>query len=516
MTEERKKILLSLRDDLIKFGRTIAPKFFSVRSPEFHYEISENLLDDTIKFLNIIAPRGTAKSTLVGVFKVLHHLMFTSNKKVIAIVSRTQGHAINLLQTIKDIIEYSPEFRELFGYWGINVSKKWTSSEIILKDGSAIICKGMGQMLRGLNIGGQRPTLIILDDPEDENNTKTSEAMNSNFTWLLQSAEPALDARRGRIIIIGTPLHQNCVVMKLSDSTKYTTLHYKYLHEEDNNIKWSLWPEMYSVEDLEQMRNDADEMGKISSFYKERQCEITGEEDQLFKKEYMKFWDGYCETRKENNKWLSFLHVTDIRESFSSNWTKLEEELVFPVNNFIGIDPASSQMQTADWTVVYPVSYSKKEELWTLPYWRKRAAPHEVADGIINKLKETRPERGGIETTNYQEMLREEVRRRMLKEDCHTSGFEQEDGFRPRTEKNKRLERLQPYFYRRQVWIHRSNQAFIDELLMYPRGKHDDTLDAFDYATKRLYPPNHEVTIKKTENKPWRKSEQEWFAYALG
>ena len=220
MTAERKnEIRLSLQNDLVMFGRTITPKFFTVESPEFHYELASYLLDDSIKFLNVIAPRGTAKTTLAGALKVLHHLMFTKGKKVIAIVSRTQGHAINILQTIKDIIEYSPEFRELFGYWGImSGQKSWTNTQIILKDGSAIICKGMGQMFRGLNIGGQRPTLIVLDDPEDENNTKTSEAMDLNLTWLLQSAEPALDAQRGRIIIIGTPLHQNCIVMRLKES----------------------------------------------------------------------------------------------------------------------------------------------------------------------------------------------------------------------------------------------------------------------------------------------------------
>jgi hypothetical protein len=509
MTEERRRILLELRDDLIKFGRTIAPKFFSISTPDFHYEISEHLLNDDIKYLNVIAPRGTAKSTLVGVIKVLHHLMFTPGKKVIAIVSRTQGHAINLLQTIKDIIEYSPEFRELFGYWGIHVSKKWASNEIILKDGSAIVCRGMGMMFRGLNIGGQRPTLIILDDPEDENNTKTSEALDSNFTWLLQSAEPALDAQKGRIIIIGTPLHQNCIVMRLKESKKYLTLHYKYLHEEDGR-KWSLWAGMFSVTQLEQMKKDAEEMGKLSSFYKERQCEVIGDEDQLFKPEYLMYWDGYFETKKENGVYEGYLHVTE------RNGNKLSDEEIIPVNTFLGVDPASSVSQTADFSVVFPVAYDRHENIYCLPYWRKRATPLDVAEGILSKIEEIRPRRGGIETTGYQEMLREYVRKGMIERNLYLPGFEATDGYKPRTEKNKRLERLHPYFSRRKVWIKKGMQPFVDELLMFPRGKHDDCLDSFDYATKRLYPPNHLVKVKKKETLRRQTKEPDWVLEHLG
>ena len=39
---------------------------FSAPSPKFHYEIAKELMDDEIKQVNIIAPRGHAKSSIVG------------------------------------------------------------------------------------------------------------------------------------------------------------------------------------------------------------------------------------------------------------------------------------------------------------------------------------------------------------------------------------------------------------------------------------------------------------------
>ena len=38
-----------------------------------------------------------------------------------------------------------------------------------------------------------------------------------------------------------------------------------------------------------------------------------------------------------------------------------------------------------------------------------------------------------------------------------------------------------------------------DELLLYPRGKHDDLLDGLFYAMKKCYPPYHKTATK--ENK---------------
>ena len=39
----------------------------------------------------------------------------------------------------------------------------------------------------------------------------------------------------------------------------------------------------------------------------------------------------------------------------------------------------------------------------------------------------------------------------------------------------------------------RNMQDLINELLLFPRGKHDDLLDGFYYANKGSYEPHHET-----------------------
>ena len=51
--------------------------------------------------------------------------------------------------------------------------------------------------------------------------------MESNLRWLLQSAVPSVDPRKGRLIIIGTPQHQRCMVETLKEMKGWKNLEYK-------------------------------------------------------------------------------------------------------------------------------------------------------------------------------------------------------------------------------------------------------------------------------------------------
>ena len=260
---DKDKILLEMEQDMLLFGRMVMPNMFSENSPGFHYDIVQELNTDN-KQINIIAPRGHAKSSIVAGVYPLWHLMMDKGTKVIVLVSRTQSLATKLLGTIKDVLDYSQEFRYFFGYWGQNSARKWTNTEIELKDGSIIICKGTGQQIRGIKHGNQRPTLLILDDPEDEVNTKTSEAMEYNLRWLLQSGVPSLDPLRGRICVIGTPQHERCMVETLKDMKGWKNLQFS----PDLESGTALWPEVWPIDKLKEKKEELDSINRLSVFYR--------------------------------------------------------------------------------------------------------------------------------------------------------------------------------------------------------------------------------------------------------
>tara|TARA_R110000737_G_scaffold296112_1_gene302741 strand:+ start:1178 stop:2671 length:1494 start_codon:yes stop_codon:yes gene_type:complete len=481
---QQNKIKDKLIGNLMMFGKVTMPNMYSAPSPEFHYEIAKNLMDESKKQINIVAPRGHAKSSIVGGVFPLYHLMFHGGQKLVVLVSRTQDHAIKLLGTIKDTLEFSSNFRSVFGYWGQHNARQWAKSEIELKDGSMIICKGTGQQLRGIKKGNQRPTLIIVDDPEDENNTKTSEAMEVNLRWLLQSALPSLDPKTGRIVIIGTPQHQRCMVETLKEMKGWTNMHFAPSIKK----KISLWEKWHPIESLIKKKEELESINRVSVFYREYLCQIIGDEDQLFKEKYFQYYKGKI-THNEDQE--AFLEITD------RNSKAVEEKI--PVNIFMGVDPASSTRSTADYSTIVAVAIDNDNNRYVLPYYRKRATPMNLADHIIEYFKIYKPSKVRIESVGYQEMLREYVKDKCERENLFISGLEIREN--PRNSKSARLETLEPYFAQNKVFIKEDMTELKDEMLLYPRAKHDDLLDGMYYAMKKIYPPYHKDEGEKEQKR---------------
>lgn len=475
--------------DLTFFGKIISPSTYYLKSPEFHKELDEIFLDKKTKQCSIEAPRGTAKSSKT-VSKVMHHITFEEGDKLVVIQSKTRPEAINRLTKVKNILEYSQEYKDLFGYAGEQIAEMWREDKIRTKiNGWWVTVKaiGTGQPVRGALENDTRITLYLLDDADDELNTITKEQMDKNFDYFLGGLA-GLDMRNGRVIVIGTPIRQGCIVDRLRDASGWVTKRYQAYWEEDGKLKL-LWGEMYSYEWLLNKKKELEELGKISKFYSEYMCEIVGDEDRLFKKEYLRWYEG--ETfRKDNNSFLSITHEGNTEHTL----IELPEPKILPVTINLGIDPASSTKQTADYSVTFPICWSGKD-IFCLEYFRRRVHPTSHAEQIISKIKELQPDHGKVETVGYQEMLRDYLRKRLDEDGLWLSGLETKNN--PRTEKSARLERLHPYFFNRKVWVKPSMTEFVDELLMYPRSRHDDLMDGFDLATRKLINPEHEIEIKK-------------------
>ena len=156
-----------------------------------------------------------------------------------------------------------------------------------------------------------------------------------------------------------------------------------------------------------------------------------------------------------------------------------------PVNLYFGIDPASSVSDNRDYSVVMVVGVSEEHDYYVIDYWRQRCLPMDCAEQIFKMFKKYEPiRRVNIETIAYQEMLRDYVMRESKKRGLFLPGIEQ--GIKGYTQKKKdRLfEGLQPLFRQKAVHMKREHGDFVDELIDFPKGAHDDIIDAFWLATQ--------------------------------
>ena len=93
----KSNIINAMSKDMLKFGKVTMPNMFTVPSPKFHEDMTKSFLDKDVTKLNIIAPRGHAKSSIAGCVFPIHHLFFDKGAKFIVLCSKTQGHAIDML-----------------------------------------------------------------------------------------------------------------------------------------------------------------------------------------------------------------------------------------------------------------------------------------------------------------------------------------------------------------------------------------------------------------------------------
>jgi predicted phage terminase large subunit-like protein len=181
------------------------------------------------------------------------------------------------------------------------------------------------------------------------------------------------------------------------------------------------------------------------------------------------------------------------------------KEEIKPVEVYCGVDPASSLSSTADYFVVSTIGIDCDNNKYIIDVYRDRISPAEQPAKLIEVFKKYRPKRMKIETVGYQEALRTAVRELMLKESLYIPGLEK--GVKPRNRKSERLLSLVPIFAKGTFYFRPQDNIPQQEFLSYPRGKHDDVMDAIWTALDGAKPSRRKTFDKDDNylNKPKKK-----------
>jgi len=494
----KQRVAEKCKTDLIYRGGILSPDIFYLPSPPFHYKIASLLTDSSIKQGLIVAPRGTSKSTIAIESVRSHYLHInTEYDSVIVIQSKTRKEAIKRLWSIKSMLRYNKVYRDLYGKHsdidtdenGNRVAVIWQADYIKFRYNGhwiTIAAIGTGQPVRGILEEGTRVTFYMCDDLEDENNTATTDQMDSNYDVFLAGVA-SLDKRMGYVRVIGTPIVQGCSVDRIMNNPTGWSVQWYSARCDENGNSGILWDEMYSVEELEEKKADYESKGKLRNYYADYECTVKGKEEEFFKEEYLQYYDGKLEFLGED----AFIKITHAGESLDK-LLELDIPIIRPVNIFIGVDPASSTSGRADFSVIMPIAYDAHRNIYILPYLRQRLASTNLANQMIEYAKALHPTRMHVESVQYQTLLRESVKLSLEEEDLYIPGLEVP--FKPVNNKEERLETLHHFFANRKVYFNPSSRDFIRELLMFgSKREHDDTLDAFYYATRKLILPDHTI-----------------------
>lgn len=502
--------------DLINLRRKATQDFLAFRKCYFaHYhstsdgvmqkELSQLLSKATNKRrtkLAIAAPRGFAKSTLVSLEFIIYCVCYKL-EDFIVIVSSTQSQATNFLRDIKREFEANEKLRNDFPdickFDKKLLSGRWAETEIITANDIKILALSTGQQIRGRRHGKSRPSLIILDDIITSEAARNPESTYNLETWLTTDVFKAGD-RSTNIIFIGTIHHPNSLLGKYTDPKQipgWTTRTYKAVISYAERVDlWGKWAKVYLCLDAYNGEFSSEAAKRFFTANKEEMLKGV----KLLWPEHISYYD-LMEIREQqgsssfNSEYQNepinprdcIFDVSSLT-SYDNEFPTVEELLRCRRSHLMIVgscDPAlGKDRESGDYSAIVIVAIDCDTEIvYVLDVDIERRTPDKTLDDILKYYAIRKFEDFVIETNMFQSLLAEELERRMGNLRYHFSLTKVEN----KKNKQVRIESLQPLFKSGKLQISKRHHALIEEMRFYPKGAHDDALDALELALRVAY-----------------------------
>lgn len=335
-----------------------------------HYHLwdiaNDAFVNDLQDKVNIICPRGFAKTTIFDLAISIWLICYKKSKFTL-IGAKKDDDATQFVDSIKKVFKENKYIIDNFGEL-INSKKfKVNANEIEFTNGMYIRAVGSASSVRGANFKGVRPTVVIADDYQDERDILTEDSREKKYNRWTKEIEQVGDKavyRNGKkiksstkIISIGTVLHIDCLMSRLSrNNDYYTVLKRAIILEPDQTVddifESDLWLQCKKL-----YFNDKDETPKETAkqFYLDHKVEMQ------FPVLWEEKWDCFNDLAIpywENR--MSFMsELMNDASSIGEKWfksvrtqTKAEIEEHDFIKTMLCVDPASTTNKKSDYTAM--------------------------------------------------------------------------------------------------------------------------------------------------------------------
>lgn len=420
---------------------------------------SKPLHDDLEVFLKqpskrklILLPRGHLKSSIITKGWALQQVLNNFNLRIL-IANAVWDNAKRFVQSLE---KYMLHFA-LEQYWGWFQSDKWNDEECTVRQRSAVLdaptfsSSGVDKELTS-----QHFDIIIADDLVARKNSQTPE-MRRKVKEFYRDLENLLEPE-GIIVVVGTCWHQDDLYADLIASKEWGVF---------RRTCWAspgipVFPQKFSVERLEALRR------KLGAYEFSSQYLLSpmDEEAADFKKSQVRYYDP--------------------SEIFNPDGTLKKK-----FSLYMTVDPARELSRDADPSGILVSAMDDSGRIYCLDRLCQKLIPSDLVMAIFEMVQKWRLQRIGIETFAYQKTLKymvqeEQRKRRVYFTVDELTKTRSASGDEHIMSKNARIRRLQPYFEQGLIWLRPDMQDFEDEILAFPRGKHDDLLDCLAFSIDYL------------------------------
>ena len=325
-------------------------------------------------------------------------------------------------------------------------------------------------------ITGKGFKIGIIDDPIKNDEEAESELIRDNvYSWYTTTFYTRQEGNAA-IILIQTRWHEEDLAGRLlkeqqlsqdngeKDFDRWEIINFPAIAEQDEKFRKEgepLWPDKFNLEHLNKTKRTLGPY-KWSALYQQKPVDIESQE-------------------------------------FKQGWYKyrpLSEVLKLNTRRFLTIDPASAMRGKSD-NIGVVLNFIDRENKWNVMAWKLRMDGAELINFMFSTFLEYRFEKVGIEEGVYKQVIKpfldDEMRKRNVFFDVVELKHEQQA-------KVLRIRGLIPYYSSGSVF---HIEGFCSDLeaeqIIFPRGAHDDVVDAEAYQLQLAEAP---VSGTPTATKP--------------
>lgn len=436
--EDLAKAYRKARLNLLNYRKIILinDDMFEVEPAPFHFEWSDDLLNSKDNYA-IEGFRESGKGQYAVRSFCLYSLTFPDRTRdFIVIIKETSTLAEKKLKEIEDEYINNPAAQISC------VEIKEKSGQVFsvdVRDDSGVVhnvrieAYGKGSAIRGLDNKDRRPKIIIVDDPQSSEDSRSETTMANDWDWF--TSDILFLGKHARVFLIGNNLGEKCIVERvIKEAPNLTQIRFKTKVIPQVIDGMPAWPARDTLDKIDHEKEDYRRLGKLDIWLREKMCQAVSEESRVF-------------------------HSDDYRY-----YTAMKiDKLIVGSNMYATLDPATSKDKNSCYRAIV-VNAVKEGNDWMLPDIRYgRWDPIKLIDEIFDVVVMWRIKNFGIEKGMLKDVLEAFIYKEMSARNIFFNIIPIEHA--KFGSKLERIKMLAPRFKAHKIWFPDSNAPWVTELI---------------------------------------------------
>ena len=381
---------------LVDFRREfLSPDIREVAPAKFHYEWSDTLLFSDKSYAIEGFRESSKTSYIVDVYP--QYKIFYPDEYITYIVLLKQNATL-AAKSLKEIERNVMENKWISGKIMNVVEQSGEAFEIVTispqtgkKMSIRIEAYGKGSSIRGLKWRNKRPSIVLADDLQDEEDAKSQTALDNDWVWF--RSEVGFLGQYTRFFMIANNLGEKCIIEQIAANPDDFGFVFDKVPiiTEVNEKGIPAWGDRFSREFILDEYEKYKKTGDIAIWMRNRMCVAVSPETQVF-------------------------HKDDLR------WYVAEEKqaIMERCNVFAAYDPTGTNKKKSDMAAI-PIIGVDEEDYWYILDIRysNNWSPTEQLDILFDVIREYNPYRTGIETVAaHGGLLKQSINKLMTEKRC--------------------------------------------------------------------------------------------------